>query len=252
MTEAASMTCDLFIRSYWKDLEWLRFCLESAHRYCHGFRSVIVVVPRATEPWLKRAGLQPPGRIEFCQDYCDDYLGQQVSKLLADKFSDADFICHVDSDCVFCRPTAPENLIVDGKPRVLMQSNELLGRHRPWQKPTEAFLGCTVLDDFMRQPPFTYPRWLYECVRKHVSAVHHTDIESYIMRQPPRGFSEFNALGAYAWQYHHDDFSWVDTAVTVPPLPHCRWYWSWGGINRATRQEIQDILDGSAEQIPVA
>jgi hypothetical protein len=252
MSEAQKTSCDLFIRSYWKDLEWLHFCLESAYRYCHGFRSVIVVVPHSTEPWLRRAILRHQVRIEFCRDYRDDYLGQQVTKLLADTFSEADYICHVDSDCVFCRPTSPADFIVAGKPRILMQSNALLGRHRPWQKPTETFLGCQVLDDFMRHPPFTFPRSLYSHLRQHVLAAHGMDIESYILAQPPRGFSEFNVLGAFAWQYHHDQFLWVDTAVSSPPDPNCRWYWSWGGIDPATRKEIQDLLDGASLPVPMA
>lgn len=236
------MTCDLFIRSYWKDLEWLSFCLESIDQYCRGFRSVIVVVPRSTEPWLRRTPLPRNPRIEFCKDYQDDYLGQQATKLLADTFTDADYICHVDSDCVFFRPTSPQDLIVDDKPCVLMQSCELLSGHRPWQKPTEKFLGYCVLDDFMRQPPFTFPRWLYPNVRKHAAASHGMEIESYIMAQPQRGFSEYNVLGAFAWHNHHEHFQWVDTAVAPPAIPHCRWYWSWGGIDAAIRQEIQGIL----------
>ncbi len=238
-------SCDIFIRSYWKDLEWLNFCLESIHQYCRGFRSLIVAVPRSTEPWLRRTPLHGNARIEFCSDYHDDYLGQQATKLLADTFSDADYICHVDSDCVFSRPTSPQDLIVDDKPRVLMQSCELLIGHRPWQKPTEKFLGCRVLDDFMRQPPFTFPRWLYRNLRQHVHAAHHTDIESYIMAQPPRGFSEFNALGAFAWHNYHEHFIWVDTGDSLAETPRCRWYWSWGGIDPATRREIQAILDAA-------
>jgi hypothetical protein len=245
MSSQKGTTCDLFIRSYWKDLEWLRYCLASINRYCHGFSSVIVVVPRSTAPWLRREPLPAQVRLEFCRDYEVDYLGQQVTKLLADTISDADYICHVDSDCVFFRPTAPEDLIVDGKPRVLMRSYELLGRYYPWQDPTEQFLGCRVLDDFMRQPPFTFPRWLYAELRRHVQATHGTDIERYITGRPPRGFSEFNALGAFAWQHYHEDFVWVDTAVASPVAPHCRWYWSWGGIDPATRREIQDILHGA-------
>lgn len=120
-----------------------------------------MVVPRSTEPWLRRTELPRNVRVEFCRDYQDDYLGQQATKLLADTFSDADYICHVDSDCIFFRPTSPQDFIVDGKPRVLMQSCELLAGHRPWQRPTEKFLGFPVFDDFMRQPPFTFPRWLY-------------------------------------------------------------------------------------------
>ena len=236
-------TCDLFIRSYWKDLEWLSFCLQSIRRYCHGFRSVIVVVPMSAKAWLKRAPLPDTAHVEFCRDYPDDYLGQQVTKLLADTFSDADFFCHVDSDCVFCRRTTPEDLIVDGRPRVLMRSCELLGRNRPWQAPTERFLGCPVLDDFMCHPPFTFPRWLYPRVRGRALAGHGTDIESYIIAQPQRGFSEYNVMGAYAWQNHHQDFVWIDVGAVPLPTPHCRWYWSWGGIDAAIRDEIRALLE---------
>ena len=80
--------CDLFIRSYWKDLEWLAFCLASIGKYCRGFRSVIVVLPQSSEPWLRRTGLLDGAgpsdtQIAFCRNYPDDYLGQQATKLLA-------------------------------------------------------------------------------------------------------------------------------------------------------------------------
>jgi hypothetical protein len=239
---ANSLICDLFIRSYWKDLDWLQFCLASVERYCRGFREVIVVVPQSTEPWLRRRLLQSTTRIEFCHDYRDDYLGQQVTKLFADTFTDADYICHVDSDCVFSRPTTPLDLVEKGRPRVLIEPCALLGRHRPWQQPTEKFIGYPVFDDFMRQPPFTFPRRLYKEVRQYAVARHGVDIEAYVTGQPPRSFSEFNVLGAFAWQYCHGDFLWIDISVSEPTEPHCRWYWSWGGLDKAVRREIKAIL----------
>src|SRR2546430_1989099 len=114
----AMEACDIFIRSYWKDFAWLELCLAAIAQYCHGFRSVIVVVPRSSQPWLRRfPALEDKVQVEFCRDYRDDYLGQQATKLRADTFTDADFICHVDSDCIFCRPTAPADLIEEGKSR---------------------------------------------------------------------------------------------------------------------------------------
>ena len=203
-----------------------------------------MVIPRSSEPWLRRIALPGNARIEYCRDYRDDYLGQQATKLLADTFSDSDYICHVDSDCMFSRPTSPLDLIVDGKPIILMQPCSLLGRHRPWQKPTEKFLGCPMSYDFMRYPPFTFPRYLYPVLRQQAVQAHGVDIETYVSAQPPRGFSEFNALGAFAWQHHPESFVWVDTSVSPPREPHCRWYWSWGGIDAATRAEIRSILSG--------
>ena len=235
------MVCDILIRSYWKDFEWLEFCLASIEKHCRGFRAVIVVVPHSSEPWLRQYTLPGFARITFCPDYADDYLGQQATKLLADTFTDAEYICHVDSDCVFFRPTSPTDLITDGKPHIVKCPHELLSRRRPWRQPTEKFLGWEVTDDFMQQPPFVYPRWLYPEVRQHSKSKHGIDLEEYVTSQMPRGFSEFNVLGALAWQHYCDRFIWIDNSVS-PCETHCRWYWSWGGINDVTRAEIRQNL----------
>ncbi len=237
------MSCDLFIRSYWKDFEWLEFSLASIVKYCHSFRSVIVVVPQSSQSWVKRCQVPEGVQIKLCRDYKDDYLGQQATKLLADTFTSADYICHIDSDCIFFRSICPHDLIIDGKPVVRTLPCELLGRHRPWQQPTEKFLGCPVTKDFMQQPPFTFPRWLYPLLRDHAIATHRVDIETYITAQPPRAFSEYNALSAFAWQRYRDHFIWIDTNESPLGEPQCLWYWSWGGISPAIRSEIISILD---------
>jgi len=236
--------CDIFIRSYWKDFAWLELCLAAIEKYCHGFRSVIVVVPQSSQPWLRRfPKLTGKAQVEFCRDYRDDYLGQQATKLMADTFTDSTFICHVDSDCIFCRPTAPTDLIIDGTPRIIMRPYTRLGRHLPWRKPTETFLGWEVTHDFMQHPPFTYPRWLYPKVREHATAVHGINLEKYITTRPQRGFSEFNVMGALAYVRYPSRFSWIDNSEVDPGTSSCRWYWSWGGLDGATLEEIETILD---------
>jgi len=242
VNRADPMNCALFVRSYWKDLGWLQFCLESVQRYCRGFSETVVVIPRSSEPWLRRVALPSVGRIEVCSDYRDDYLGQQVTKLMADTFTDADFICHVDSDCVFTRPTVPEDFIVDNRACIYRRPIGSLSRERPWHAPTEKFLGWRVHHDFMYHPPFTFPRWLFPMVRQHAVAMHGVDLGAYVMRQPPRGFSEFNVLGAFAWDRCRSSFVWMDAPVSPPADPQCRWYWSWGGLDAATTSEIENIL----------
>jgi len=243
------LTCDLFIRSYWKDLGWLQLCLAAIERYCGGFRSVIVVVPRSTGPWLRRLpALAAAARVELCCDYRDDYLGQQATKLMADTWTEADFICHLDSDCIFCRPTTPEDLIVAGRPRIFMSPCSRLGRHWPWRRPTEDFLGWPVSHSFMQRPPFTFPRWIYGELRAHAAAVHGVDLERYVTCQPPRGFSEFNVLGAFAHARHRDDFVWIEDGGADADPPPCRWYWSWGGLDGGTRREIEALLDLGGER----
>ncbi len=227
------------IRSYRRDLDWLEWCLRSIERYCTGFRDVIVVVPQSCRDWLARRSLPVGVRAAFCADYRLDYLGQQVTKLHADRLTDAEYVCHVDSDCVFVRPTRSADLLVGGRPRVHMAAYEALDPHLPWREATERFLGQPVPYEFMRSPPYTFPRWLYPQLRAHALDNHGVNLTEYVLSQAPRGFSEFNALGAYAFWRHRDEFEWCDT---LDPEPPCRVYWSWAGLDEATCREIEGLL----------
>jgi hypothetical protein len=203
---------------------------------------VVVVSPRTGAPAVRRA-LPEWARLEICPNYRDDYLGQQVSKLYADELTDADLISHVDSDVVFVRPTIPNDLLDAGRPRIIRRDVGRLGRHRPWLASTERFLGLPVAYDFMQQPPFTYPRWLYPRVRAHCLTRHGMSLERYVTNRPPRGFSEFNVLGAYAEAYHPTAFAWREASMYQEP-PFCRWYWSREGLDVARRRELDGLLAG--------
>nr|WP_248832548.1 hypothetical protein [Frankia sp. Mgl5] len=227
----------VLIRTYYRDLAWLSYSLAAVEKWCRGFTEVVVVSPRTGAPAVRRA-LPGSVRLEICPDYRDDYLGQQVTKLHADRFTDAELICHVDSDVIFTRSTTPVDLLVAGRPWLVRLPVDKLGRHRPWVASTEDFLGFRVSHDFMQQPPFTYPRWIYPEIRRLSVARHGRSLDEYVTGQPPRGFSEFNVLGAYALAHHPDAFTWFECGdPAVPSL--CAWYWSRARIDPATRRELE-------------
>jgi hypothetical protein len=235
------MECDIVIRSYYKDFQWLRYALRSIKRYCRGFSRVVLITPKSSQPkldWMELGG----DVTLTCPDYRDDYLGQQVTKLTADIFTSAEYICHIDSDCVFCRRTTPDDLFESEKPVVRMTSYDDLDPHLPWKELTEKLLQREIFYDFMRTPPYTFPRWIYKSFREHVLSKHSTSLESYILGQPYRGFSEFNALGAYAWLYYNDRFAWREIGPREGGDGPCRVFWSWGGIDDAIEREIKAIL----------
>jgi hypothetical protein len=212
------------------------------HRFCRGFRHVVVVLPRSSLARWTWSGLTAD-RVLCCPDYRDDYLGQQVTKLYADTWSDADFVCHVDSDCVFQRPTAPADLAIDGRPYVLMAPYARLDPHIPWRPLTEQFLGTPVAFEFMRHPPYTFPRGIYPAVRQHCRERHAMSLDDYVLGRPPRGFSEFNALAALAHRDHHTEFTWIDvTAQDAPPAP-CRVFWSRQPPDVHTHREMRALLE---------
>lgn len=244
METRAVVTCDIVVRSYWRDFAWLELCLRAIERHCVGFGDVIVVMPRGSEPWLRRHPALPTSvRLELCPDYPDDYLGQQVTKLHADELSDAELICHVDSDCIFRCRTQPQDLAPGGRPRVYTRPVEELPRHWPWTRPTEEFLGWRPTHDFLQCPPFTFPRWLYPRVRERAVETKDVPLSEWVLSRPPRGFSEFNVLAAYAYRFHPEDFVWTRGRDIGAEERRCHWYWSWGGLDAATRREIEGLID---------
>ena len=242
--DAGAVDCDILVRAYWRDFDWLELCLRSVERYCAGFHEIIIVLPHDSRAWLKRypALTSTSARIEFCPNYEDDYLGQQVTKLHADEFSQAAFICHLDADCILRRKTVPDDLLPDGKPRIYTKPVAQLPRHWPWLRPTREFLGITPSHDFLQCPPFTFPRWLYGELRAWTQQTKGVSLSDWVLSRPARGFSEFNALAAYAYEYHPEDFIWTRAADIGTEERHCAWYWSWGGLDSDTRREIERLL----------
>ncbi|MGH8193625.1 MAG: DUF6492 family protein, partial [Woeseiaceae bacterium] len=221
------MICDILIRSYWRDFAWLEYCLRSIEQHCSGFRVVILAIPERSVPWLNRWPPLPSGmRLEICPNYPDDYLGQQVTKLHADEVTDADLICHVDSDCIFVRPTSPHDLAPGGLPLVYMRPVGELPRHWPWTRPTADFLGWQPAYDFMQHPPFVFPRWLYAELRDWSRRKKAVELADWVLSRPPRGFSECNALAAYAHAFRRDAFTWISADDGSEERRVCRWYWS--------------------------
>ena len=234
--------CDLVIRSYYRDFGWLRQCLASISRWCTDFRRTVVVLPRSSYERWTHLGVETTGvELVECPDFPDDYLGQQVSKLYADTLTDAELVWHVDADCIFSRATTPAARLRAGRPTTLMERYASLDRHVPWKEITERFLGRETPHEFMRQPPYVFPRWLYGEVRAFCERRHGLTLADYVLAQPPRGFSEFNALSGYAWHFHRDSFDWIDLAADdVEPL--CRVFWSRTGLSDSVREEIEALL----------
>jgi hypothetical protein len=240
------MEMALFVRTYWKDLDWLALCLRSIERHCREFCETVVAVPESTRPWMAQRVLPRGVRLVYGPVYADDYLGQQATKLHADLVTAAAFIAHVDADCIFVRETRPQDLALQGRPRLATRPNIELGRHYPWRGPTERFLGFAVDLDFMRRPPFVYPRWIYARLREHCETAHGVALDRYVAGRPPRGFSEFNALGAFAHRFHGGQFEFVDEHSGDLPPPCCDWHWSWGGITHEVRRRIDAALGADA------
>lgn len=233
------MTTDLVIKSYQNDFEWLKYALRSIQRFATGFRKVIVIVPRDQNP--------PTGvseQVFYVHEYGSGYLFQQVMKLHADGFSDAEFLVHLDSDTIFTRPISPDLIIADNRrPLWLYTPYASLGNDESqlWKGVTEKALMRPVENEFMRRHAFCTPRWALEGFRKWFWEMHGMSLERYVMTQPAHEFSEFNCLGAWLWFYHREKIEWINTDENMGTT-FVHQHYSYGGLNDDIRANIERAL----------
>lgn len=238
------ITYDIFIRTYPGDYQWLAYCLQGIKKYVTGFRKIWIVSP-GENPF---SAFLEPNFVEWkkINEECEDgYLSQQITKLYADVLTDyqADYILHVDSDILFTRPTAPGDFFKDGK--LIWYYTPYDQIETPWKPIIEKFMDIEVPFEFMRRLPMMVPRWLYPKLREFCHKRHGQIISGYVRNQPLRAFSEFNALGAFAFEYHHSQFKWIPTIGASMPEPVARQFHSWGGITPEVEKEINLILHGA-------
>jgi glycosyltransferase involved in cell wall biosynthesis len=195
------MPVDIFIKSYREDFKWLELCLKSIKKYVTGYNEIIILIPEGDNftPTTERTF------VHKIKEEGNGYLFQQYCKMIAHNYSGADYIMYVDSDCIFHSPVNVKDLIVDGKPQILMTSYKELGNLVPWQKPTADFIGQVPEFEFMRRHCFIYHK-------KTLSNLLHWfkgDLKKYVLSRTE--FSEFNAIGFYAYLFERDKYNFIDT-----------------------------------------
>lgn len=217
------MKVDIFIRTYSRDIEALKYCLQSIEKFCTGFRDVIITVPAKDRHLL---GYDPKYKVITVQHYENDYLGQQATKLAAHEYSqDSDLILFIDSDCIVLEPVTPKSFMVDGKPLILKTTYEELGDSVPWQPITEKALGWKPTYEYMRRLPIMYWREHISQLKNYMQIRHTKKLDTYICEQPHNAFSEFNVLGAFCERYYSNEYHFQDTQTGIPKAIVWQ-YWS--------------------------
>jgi hypothetical protein len=218
---------DICIRTYFRDLRWLHLSLRSIARFVEGYRRIVVVMPRSSAERLRAEQIPDPVRtiVVYCDDYVDDYIGQQVSKLNADLLTDAGLITHLDSDCVFEAPCNLRLLLTKGgRPIIRVLPQPRRPASDGWRRCVTEFHGQPLPFDALAPAPWTYSRSLYASLRETCQQRHHTTLEAWCLARRCDTVSEFSLLAAQAWFHHRDQYHWipVDAHANWP----CRQYWS--------------------------
>lgn len=234
------MKTSIFIRTYPKDFPWLIPCLRSIGKYCTGFHEVVVHVDPDQTGSL---GSGVPSHVKIVTSpvlHKNGYINQQIAKLNADRFCEGDLICFHDSDCLFTRPNTPLDLLRDGRPMMIYTPYSQVGDAICWKAPTEECLQTHVDYEFMRRFPLTYRASTLKNLRSWFPSTGRGLLDNHIARRS--SFSEFNALGAYAFIHERGKYSWIDSSKDPLPTPHVRQFYSHAGLD-ANLSEINAILN---------
>jgi hypothetical protein len=210
------MTTDIQIVSCAKHFPRLKYCLRSIDRFAKGFRQVKLLVPHEDLTALTAllSEFSTSTNIEIRIKTYDDWPGKGFLRhehviMCSDQFSDADFILHFDSDCVFTAPITPEDYMIADKPVLMYASYHWLVTSQQanlgmWQATVQNAIGGTSVNEFMRRHPAIHHRKTYAKARECIQAHTGKDPADYIKSCEeafPQGFCEFNTLGEVAWRH---------------------------------------------------
>jgi hypothetical protein len=219
----------VFIRTYERDLEWLRYCLCSIHRNLVGWNEIIICIPKGQESKLN--GLITTERVVLSPNYKDDYIGQQISKLQSFRHIQNDFVLFVDSDLIFHKGADVARYFRDGKPVILKESYDLLIARHPklkmqrWQDAVAKVFKEVPRYEYMRRAPQLFRRSTLENLNLTFPS-----LEAHAICQPKRHFSEFNVLGFYVEKHESDVYSIIDLEHEPFPTNPATQHRSWLGI----------------------
>jgi hypothetical protein len=234
------MSVAIFIRTYKNDLDWLTYCLKSITKYVTGYDKIVVCIPENQERLLRDFNLQ---NVVTCPVYQDDYLGQQLSKLMADTYCGTDYVVYVDSDCVFTEPVdLSKRMFFEGKPILYKTHYSKVGTAICWKEPTEKALNKKDIEwEYMRRMPIIYKSETIKDLRDYLELIHNRPLANHVIDRPFRQYSEFNVLGAYAEAFCSEDYHIHDTDYGIEAnflIQH----WSWGRLTKEIKENIERIL----------
>lgn len=224
---------DIFYKSYSKDFAWLAHSLRSLSKFVTGYRNVVILIPENEKHLFDSSVLPDRTVIQYVKEYGSGYLFQQVCKIQGHKYSDAEFILFSDSDLIFDHPINLQDFIVDGKPEILYTPYDKVGDAICWKEPTEAFIKEPQDFEFMRRNALIYHRSTLEAIEKYEPNL------EYIMMNSQR-FSEYNAIGSYAWKYEREKYNFVNTDTWEYVRPKAVQYHSYTEWDKM-KNEFKDL-----------
>jgi hypothetical protein len=235
------MITDIFIRTYVRDLEFLGHAIRSIEERVIGYRNLIITCPHHSAARISRAIGRNAIGVEPLRD---DYIGQQLTKMQAPRYTDADVICYWDSDAVATQPLNLSDLLFSGDKLILhhVPYAGLSDGSQIWRDIVTRDMGAVPEFEFMRRLPLAYHRSTIDGCAAHIEQVHGALLRDYVSRLPLRSFTEFNCIGAWAYEHEQERYDFrVNEGEVLRWKSLVKQFWSWGGITREVRDELRQM-----------
>jgi len=208
---------ELFIVTYAKDFQYLKLCLKSIALFCKGFSGLTILVPNEDFPEARSLvdKLLPSQfvKVRSGREWKNKgMLWHMAQKCRADEWCDgADFVAHIDSDCVFYKPVTPSTFFRNEKPLLYYEPFTSLAQRNSniwnWKINIENCLPFSCPDEGMRQHPNCYAMSTYKLTREMVEQKTGIKFDAFVRsckNEYPQTFCEFPTLSAVALHSQRD------------------------------------------------
>jgi hypothetical protein len=211
------MKTSIITITYDRDLEYLKYNLQSIKKFCKGYHENIVVIDdhendcKKTQEYLESIGQKYYINRE-AKFIKHGYIRQQYMGYYMDKYCspDTEYVCCVDSDNIFTESHSPDVYFVDNLPVMGMQRWDQMP-NTSFKKSTDNILKWTSENNFMRRMPLIYRIDLFSEIRAYLQNIHQLSIE-YIFKDID-WCAEYCIWGDYEYKFHKKKYYWIDTVA---------------------------------------
>lgn len=174
----------------------------------HRFATVLANLPPFPRIFFEK---HPRKEKTFCSDWRGEgYSRQQYSNFYADLYSDHEYIGLLDSDTFFATQVTPEDLFIDGKPRMFGYN----ACCSSWVEATPVAIGGEMVGEFMvvNGFPVIIKRKHFSLIRQHITekmkAANFEDAFLTVCSNFSAKYSQFDLMAHYLWNFKREEYSW--------------------------------------------
>lgn len=233
---------DLFLPMHHKDAVFASVLFKSIETNNVCFRKCIVVVPPESKHVLS-AVVPPWADIYVTPDPMPEnfgYLSQQIVKLYADTYTDAEMVLILESDMIFTQWKRKCFFDQNNKPLAFCLNFEEDKAGKIWKRGTEHAIGAPVDGDCVVNTPFLFPTKIFPLLRAHLRKNGRTinDFMKDYFIGHSKGweatdllFSEFNIISFFIKNYYPNFVTFV--------TPRDKKWEYWGNCSKHIGAEIK-------------